>query len=102
MKTRKESSQISAADFRALSDFLRGYCHQDLADEYGSPKAAAEQFRQDADESQRKALAEEWQRFLTRMKRQPIEGINHALASLGSACVLTERDIGQISKVLQA
>ncbi len=102
MKTKKETPQISAADFPALRDFLRGYFHQDLADEYGSPKAAAEHFRQDADETQRKALAEEWTRFLAGMKGQPLEAINHALANLGSACILTQRDIGQVSKVLQA
>ena len=102
MKTKKETPQISAADFPALRDFLRGYFHQDLADEYGSAKGAAAQFRQDADEAQRKALAEEWARFLARMQGQPLDAINHALANLGSACILTERDIGQVSKVLQA
>jgi CdiI immunity protein len=102
MKTKKETPQISAADFPALRDFLRGYFHQDLADEYGSAKGAAEQFRQDADEAQRKALTEEWARFLVRMRGQPLGAINHALASLGSACILSQSDLDGVSKVLQA
>ena len=101
MKTKKETPQISAADFPALRDFLRGYFHQDLADEYGSPKAAAEHFRQDADETQRKALAEEWTRFLAGMKGQPLEALNHALMALGSACRLDQAEVDEVSRILQ-
>jgi hypothetical protein len=102
MNIRKGTSQISIAEFPALRNFLRGYFHQDLAEEYGSPKAAAQQFCQDADETQRKVLAEEWARFLARMKGQPLEALNHALTQvLGSACVLSQADVDQVSKVLQ-
>jgi len=101
MKKTKETSQISAADFPALRHFLRGYFHQDLGDEYGSPQAAARQFWQDANQEQREAVAEEWERFLARMKGQPIEDLNRALAALGSACLLGQADIDEVSKVLK-
>jgi CdiI immunity protein len=101
MKPKRVTPQTSASEFPALRNFLRGYFHEDLGDEYGSPEAAARQFCQDADESQRKALAEEWARFLARMKGQPLEAINHALANLGSACILSQSDIERVSKVLQ-
>ncbi len=101
MKKTKETSQISAADFPALRNFLRGYFHQDIGDEYGSPQAAARQFGQDADQEQRKAVAEEWARFLTRMKGQPLQAFNQALTVLGCACLLGQADIDEVSKVLK-
>jgi CdiI immunity protein len=101
MKPKKGTSQISAGELPALRDFLRGYFHQDLGDEYGSPKAAAEQFCHDADEAQRKAVAVEWVRFLAQMKGQPLEAVNHALANLGSARIVSELELDQVSKVLQ-
>lgn len=98
---KKELSPISAAEFPALRDFVRGYFHQDLADEYGSPEAAARQFLSDADEQQRKALQEEWTSFLLRMRGQPLKILNQALTQeLGSAVVLNQADVERVSKVL--
>jgi len=101
MTTKKKGSPISIVEFPALRDFLRGYFHEDLAAEYGSPKAAAQRFRQDADEAQRKALAEEWTRFLAGMKGQPLEALNQALIALGSACRLDQADVDEVSRILQ-
>jgi contact-dependent growth inhibition (CDI) system CdiI-like immunity protein len=70
--------------FPALREFLRGYFHQDLADEYGSPKAAAIQFSQDADTAQRKAVAREWSDFMKQNKGRPLHQINESLRSQGS------------------
>ena len=50
--------EISSADFPALRDFLRGYFHEDVVDEYGSAEAAARQFCEDADAQQRTGLTE--------------------------------------------
>ena len=100
--SKKTSPGISAAEFPALRDFVRGYFHQDLPDEYGSPEAATRQFLNDADEPQRKALHEEWAKFLLRMKNQPLKIINQALTrELGSAIVLNQADLEGVSKVLR-
>ena len=45
-----DHSSIDPADYSALSNFLRGYLHEDCALEYDSPVAAARAFRRDADE----------------------------------------------------
>lgn len=84
----RQPSRKSALDpdqFPALREFLRGYFHQDLEDEYGSPAAAARQFWQDADEAQRKAVASEWARLLEWSKTLPLNEINQSLQKLGSA-----------------
>ena len=101
MTTKKKDSPISMVEFPALRDFLRGYFHEDLAEDYGSPEAAAQQFRQDADVAQRKALAEEWTQFLVRMKGQPLEALNQALIALGSAWQLNQADLDEVSRILQ-
>ena len=44
----KNSPEISGANFPALRSFLRGYFHEDMADEYGSPEEAADAFCEDA------------------------------------------------------
>jgi hypothetical protein len=98
---KKALPAVSAAEFPALRDFVRGYFHQDLADEYGSPEAAARQFCRDTDEQQRKALQQDWASFLLRMKHQPLKILNHALTQeLGSAIVLNQADLKRVSKVL--
>jgi len=71
--------------FPALREFLRGYFHEDLEDEYGSPHAAAEQFWEDADDGQRKAAAAEWVKFLKETKTLNLDQVNQRLRELGSA-----------------
>ena len=46
----REKSHINPADYAALSNFLRGYLHEDSTIEDASPRAAALAFRKDADE----------------------------------------------------
>ena len=46
----RRDSKINPAEYAALSNFLRGYLHEDSALEHGSPMAAARAFRKDADE----------------------------------------------------
>lgn len=97
-KTTKAS--VSPHQFPALREFLRGYFHQDLEDEYGSPEAAARQFWQDADQEQRKAVAEEWSRLLKETKQLTLDQTNQLLQKMGSAWNFDTReeiqDIGTI------
>ncbi len=79
-KSRRDDTQ-----FPALRDFLRGYFHEDLADEYGSSKDAASQFAKDADSTQRRSVAQDWSRFLHANRHRPLSQINELLRSLGSA-----------------
>jgi hypothetical protein len=82
---RKSAPPVSPDQFPALREFLRGYFHQDLADEYGSPEAAARQFWQDADETQRQAVAEEWQKLLKATKNFSLDQVNALLQKIGGA-----------------
>jgi CdiI immunity protein len=83
--SQKPTPQISSEQFPALREFLRGYFHEDLADEYGSPEAAARQFWQDADEEQRQDVAQEWSTLLARTKNLSLAQVNESLQKLGSA-----------------
>ena len=96
--TKKHS--ISAAGFPALRSFLRGYFHEDVADEYGSPEEAVRQFCEDAEPGERKAVAEEWARFVEQTSGWPLEMINRVLTEqLGSANRLAAEDLQVISRV---
>jgi hypothetical protein len=78
--------EISSAEFPALRDFLRGYFHEDVVDEYGSAEGAARQFCEDADEQQREAVTKDGARLLDKMKKEPWAATNTVLMSkLGSA-----------------
>jgi CdiI immunity protein len=91
---------ISAADFPALSSFLRGYLHQDMRDEYGSPQSAARAFWSDADEQERSSVAEQWTQFLDRTEERPLSEVNRVLTvTLGSSYALTAEDVLKLSAV---
>jgi hypothetical protein len=82
----RKTPEISGADFPALRDFLRGYFHEDVVDEYGSAEAAARQFCEDADTQQREAVVKDGKRLLDRMKNEPWAATNEVLTNkLGSA-----------------
>jgi hypothetical protein len=83
----KKNAEASASpdEFPALREFLRGYFHEDLEDEYGSPEAAARQFWQDADQDQRKAVAEEWSKLLSGTKHFSLDQTNQLLQKIGSS-----------------
>src|ERR1700746_41575 len=93
---------ISAAAFPALRSFLRGYFHEDMADEYGTLEEAARQFYEDADPDERRAVFGEWSRFLVHTKGLPIAAINKLLTEkLGGACRLAPDDIDRITHALR-
>lgn len=83
--SKKSAPPISPDQFPALREFLRGYFHEDLGDEYGSPQGAAKQFCQDADQEQRTAVAEQWSSLLARTKNLSLDQVNEWLGKLGSA-----------------
>src|SRR5512135_758204 len=82
--------QISAADFAALREFLRGYLHEDVVEEYGSPERAVQQFCYDADSSQVETVASQWRQLLQQTQGQPIAELNRVLnRKLGCAWSFT-------------
>jgi CdiI immunity protein len=90
--------EITAANFPALHAFLRGYFHEDVADEYGTPPEAADQFCEDAETDERIPVAREWQQVLD-LTRSHTPALNAALKKLGSAIQLTEEEIRQVSAI---
>lgn len=98
----KDNPEISGANFPALRSFLRGYFHEDMADEYGTLEEAAQQFYEDADPDERKAVSSEWSRFITQTKGLSLATINKLFTEkLGSACRLQAENIDTISRALQ-
>lgn len=86
-----------SSQFPALREFFRGYFHQDLEEEYGSAEAAARQFWRDADEGQRRAVAEEWDRLLRHTETGTLDHINKLLKKSGSAW--TFASLAEVQKV---
>ena len=100
--TKQAAASLSAADFPALRSFLRGYLHQDMKDEYGSPAEAAREFCSDAGAEERAAVAAEWSRFLDQTKGQPLDAINRILTGpLGSSYSVTDEDLKSFSAILK-
>jgi len=92
--------EITAANFPALRAFLRGYFHEDVADEYGTPVEAADQFCEDAESDERTAVASEWAHLMSLLQGRPLPEINQALtAKLGGAVRLKEEEIQQVSQI---
>ena len=90
--------EITAANFPALHTFLRGYFHEDVADEYGTPAEAADQFCDDAETDERVPVAREWQQLVELTGTEPAP-LNAALKKLGSAIKLNEEETPQVSAI---
>lgn len=92
--------EITAANFPALRSFLHGYFHEDVADEYGTPVDAAEQFCEDADTDERTTVAQEWSHLMELLHGHPLPEINQALTTkLGGAVRLSEEQLQQVSQI---
>jgi hypothetical protein len=98
MKTQSPKLEIIRENFPALHTFLRGYFHEDLADEYGTAPEAADQFCDDADSDERIPVAREWQKIVELTESQPL-ALNAALKKLGSAIQLKETEIPEVSAI---
>jgi len=93
---------ISATQFPALRDFLRGYLHQDMKDEYGSVPDAVRAFCKDAGPDTFKAVSVEWSRFSALTAEMTLEQINQILTGpLGGSFAITKSDLGEISSILK-
>ncbi len=90
--------EVSTANFPTLHTFLRGYFHEDMADEYGTAPEAAEQFCEDAEPDERTPVAQEWHQ-LTQQTHAHAASLNAALKKLGSAISLHEEEIPQVSAI---
>jgi contact-dependent growth inhibition (CDI) system CdiI-like immunity protein len=97
-KNLNSKPEITSANFPSLRAFLRGYFHEDVADEYGTPPEAADQFCEDAETDERIPVAREWQRVLELTEGQPA-ALNAALRKLGSAIQLKEDEIPEVSAI---
>ena len=89
---------ITVENFPALHTFLRGYFHEDVEDEYGTPPEAADQFCEDADSDERIPVAKDWQQLSEMTRAQP-SALNAALKKLGSAIRLSEEEIPQVDAI---
>jgi hypothetical protein len=98
MKPHNPRIEITAQNFPALHTFLRGYFHEDVSDEYGTPPEAADQFCEDADSDERIPVAREWQKVVELTEGQTAP-LNAALKKLGSAIQLTEDQIPEVSAI---
>jgi len=89
-------------DLPALRNFLRGYFHQDMKDEYGSATGALLAFCEDANPNERAALARDWSRLVGAENGQSIERLNQILTQkLGSSYSVTTDEVQQLSAILQ-
>jgi len=83
MSERKTSASVSRDEYPKFSEFLRGYLHQDAAEEYDSADEAAEEFLSDADSDEKNVLQKEVRRFLQWSERQSLNAQNSAFKTLG-------------------
>lgn len=88
-------------DSAALHRFLRGYFHQDLADEYGTPEAAVAEYRTDADPPEFHQVAEQWRTLIA--NSADLDAINRSLQQLGSAWQFsTLEDVASVTQSFAA
>jgi hypothetical protein len=70
MRDRRDSA-VNPAEYSALSNFLRGYLHEDSGFDYNSATAAARAFRKDADERETAIVRSELDRLLQTTSAMP-------------------------------
>lgn len=91
--------KIVAAEFPRLSEFARGYLHQDLVLEHGSPLQAALAFVNDLSVAERQEAAAEAFRFRGIIHDWRNAEANEAVAALGGAWKFVAK--GELFEVLQ-
>jgi CdiI immunity protein len=83
MTERKTAPTVSRNEYPKFSEFLRGYLHQDAAEEYDNADEAAEEFLADADSDERTTLQKEVRKFLQWAEHQSLTAQNSAFKALG-------------------
>lgn len=79
------ASRIDLSQYAALSNFFRGYLHQDATVEYGSSLAAAHAFRKDADERETLVVRAELDRLLWATAKSSDSELAKIIMALGSS-----------------
>jgi len=69
-----------------LSQFARGYLHQDLVPDYGDAQAAAKAYVADLSGAERKALVMESHKMLGVAREWEADEVNQQLHRLGASC----------------
>lgn len=85
MTSGDRESAIDPTDYSALTNFFRGYLHQDVAAIHGSPIRAAHAFRKDADERETSIVHTELERLLDETSRLPDADLFQIIQRLGSS-----------------
>jgi hypothetical protein len=82
----------SKDQFPLLTEFARGYMHEDMAPEYGSPEGAARAYIADLSAPEKKALSAEARRMAHSAQEWSDEEANQQLHRMGAVCLLRSRD----------
>lgn len=80
-----QPSRFNRAAFPHLSAFMRGYLHEDFAQEYRTALAAAKRFLADASDEERMEVAGDAARFALLTARLSLEEIRAQIDGLGGA-----------------
>ena len=64
------ASRLRPGDFRALSDFAKGYLHEDFVEEHGTILDAIDAFSRDATANERAQLVRELARLINCARRK--------------------------------
>jgi hypothetical protein len=99
MTHRSGSHRIDKSDFPRLSEFVRGYLHQDLIAEHRSPLQAAKAYMRDLSPTERKKVANEAFRFRGLVRELSSAEVNGVMAQLGSSWTFIAKD--DLDQVLQ-
>jgi len=95
----KSNSGIHAKDFPHLSEFARGYLHQDLIPEYGSALQATKSYLHDLGVDGRKKVAQEAFQFRSAIRDLSAAETNDAIERLGASWTFIYKD--ELEQVLQ-
>lgn len=93
------SHKINPAEFPQLSEFARGYLHQDLIPEHGSALQATKAYLNDLSPAERKKTADEAFRFRAIAQNWMSSEVNEAIAALGGSWNFISAD--ELLQVLQ-
>ncbi len=77
--------KIDPADFPMLTEFARGYLHQDLVPEHGTALQATRTYLHDLTPTERKKVADEAFRFRSFIRNWSGAEANSAIATLGGS-----------------
>jgi hypothetical protein len=102
MTSSNREPEINPAEYSALTNFLRGYLHQDASTVHGSAIRAAQAFRRDAGEREAAIVHAELERLLDEASALPDAELSLVLERLGSAWQFrTRQEIEQLRDALK-